>query len=359
LQAASLDARGGITGLQSGVGGVAPDLRAPKVLNYLIGVERQIKGRTVIGINYSGSRTWDAIVGTDYNRIAGDLLDGRLDRLNPSFGTITYVINFNKTTYNAMISSVRTDLGQRGIVQASYTLGHVTDLYQGGSRSVGFESAPDPRQLGDRQADARFDIRHRFSASGVYRLPTPFSRIRIARGFFGGWEIGSTAIIQSGVPLSVTNNAAFNPIRDASGNVIGLNPNSGDYNADGFNYDFPNQASNLPRIFSRDNFLGANSGKAVYLLAQFPIPTIGTEGNGQRSYFRQQGFIGINASVIKNNRLPFLGETGNLQLKFEFFNVLNRVNLGDLEANLASFNFGKILGQRDPRVVQIGARFSF
>jgi len=203
-------------------------------------------------------------------------------------------------------------------------------------------------------------VRHRFSASGVYRLPTPFRDIRLARGLLGGWEIGSTAIIQSGTPFTITNNAAFNPIRDPDTNeVIGLNPNSGDYNADGFNYDFPNQAPNLPRIFSRDNFLGSNSGKAVYTLAQFPVPTIGTQGNAQRSYFRQQGFIGVNASLIKNNRLPILGEGGNLQLKFEFFNVLNRVNLGGMEANLASFNFGKILGQGAPRVMQIGARLSF
>jgi Carboxypeptidase regulatory-like domain len=360
LPAASLDARGGIVGLQSAVGGVDPSLKTPKVLNYLIGVEREIMRRTVIGINYSGSRTWDAIVGTDYNRFPGDLLDGTLHRMNPSFGAITYVTNFNKTTYNAMIASVRTDLGQRGLIQASYTLGHVTDLYQGGSRSIGLESAPDPRQLGDRPADARFDVRHRFSASGVYRLPTPFRDIRLARGLLGGWEIGSTAIIQSGTPFTITNNAAFNPIRDPDTNeVIGLNPNSGDYNADGFNYDFPNQAPNLPRIFSRDNFLGSNSGKAVYTPAQFPVPTIGTQGDALRSYFRQQGFIGVNASLIKNNRLPILGESGNLQLKFEFFNVLNRVNLGDVEANLASFNFGRILGQRDPRVMQIGARISF
>ncbi len=69
--------------------------------------------------------------------------------------------------------------------------------------------------------------------------------------------------------------------------------------------------------------------------------------------------VGINASVIKNNRLPLLGEGGNLQLKFEFFNVLNRVNLGGVIADLSSFNFGKILSQGDPRVVQVGARISF
>lgn len=65
--------------------------------------------------------------------------------MNPSFGAITYITNFNKSTYKAMIASIRTSVGKGGLIQGSYTLSQVQDLYQGGSRSVGFESAPDPR----------------------------------------------------------------------------------------------------------------------------------------------------------------------------------------------------------------------
>lgn len=357
IPAAALDARGGIVGLQSGVGGVDPELTTPKTVNYLVGVEREFGRRTVVGLNYSGSRTWNSIVGTDFNRFPNDLLDGRLDRLNPSFGAITYIFNFNKSTYNALIASVRTNLGKGGLIQGSYTLGHVTDLYQGGSRSVGFESAPDPRQLDARPGDAIFDVRHRVSASGAYQLPTPFRNNLAARYLLGGWEIGATAIAQSGNPFFVFTNAAFNPIRNAQGQVTGLNPNSGDYNADGFNYDIPNQAGDLARTGDRNAF---KSGAAQFAVADFPIPTIGTIGNSPRSYFRQPGFVGVNASVIKNNALPFLGEAGNLQLKFEFFNVLNRVNLGGVQNNLSQFTFGRITSQNgDPRVVQVGARISF
>lgn len=313
-------------------------------------------GRTVVGVNFSSSRTWDSIVGTDYNRRPNDLLDGRLDRLNPSFGAITYITNFNKSTYKAMIASVRTSIGKGGLIQGSYTLSHVTDLYQGGSRSVGFESAPDPRQLGARPGDAIFDARHRVSLSGAYQIPTPYRDNAASRYLLGGWEIGLTGIAQSGNPFFVFTNAAFNPIRNAQGQVTGLNPNSGDFNADGFNYDIPNQAGNLARKGNRDAF---KNGTAQFALADFPIPTIGTIGNSPRSYFRQQGFLSVNTSVIKNNALPFLGEAGNLQLKFEFFNVLNRVNLGGVNNNLSSFTFGRITSQGDPRVVQLGARIAF
>ena len=39
------------------------------------------------------------IVGHDYNRFAGDLLDGSFDRLNPSFARMLYETNRNEITY--------------------------------------------------------------------------------------------------------------------------------------------------------------------------------------------------------------------------------------------------------------------
>ncbi len=359
IPAGRLDERGGIAGVQTGVGGLQSDLRPPKSVNYVVGVERELPGRTVAGINYSGSYTWDALVGTNYNRFPGDLLDGRLDRLNPSFGGIQFVTNFNEIKYNSMIMTVRKDMRGQGTIQASYTLGRVTDFFQGGSRSVGFEDVVDPRQMRDRRADARWDVRHRFSGSGVYRLKTPWAEKRVSKLVLGGWEIGATAILQSGMPYHISNNAAFNPIRDAGGNVIGFRPNSGDYNADGTNFDLPNVPSGLPRIYDRSLFLGANAGRPAFNAAEFTAPPVGQQGNSPRNYFRQQGFIAIDTSVIKNTKLPILGESGNLQLKFEFFNALNRVNLGGINNNVADFNFGRILGQGQTRIVQVGARIAF
>jgi hypothetical protein len=354
-----LDERGGIIGLQTNIGGLDPDLKTPRTVTWVAGFERQLPGRAVAGLTYTGSRTWNGLVGTNFNRFAGDLLDGRLDRLNPSFGTMTYIINFNEIHYNGMTVSVRKELGARGTLQGSYNLGRVTDFFQGGSRSVGFEGVVDPGQLGDRRADAAWDVRHRVSASGVYRLPSPWGGNAIARHLLGGWEIGTTAILQSGTPVNVANFNSFNPIRDDNGQVIGFRPNSGDYNADGNNFDYPNWPGNLPNKYDRERFLGENAGRPAYNAADFTAPAPGTQGNLPRNYFRQQGVVNVDSSVIKNNRLPWMGEAGNLQLKFEFFNVINRVNLGGINGNVADFNFGRILSQGAPRTIQIGARLAF
>ncbi|MBL8239611.1 MAG: TonB-dependent receptor [Bryobacterales bacterium] len=361
IPSVGLDARGGLAGVNSSVGGIDPNLKAPRTLNYLIGVEREVAG-TVLGINYSGSRAVNGLVGTDHNRIAGDLIDGRLDRINPSFGSMTYILNSNSITYQSMILSARRRFGNRGTVQGSYTAGVTNDYYQGGSRSTGSGNVPDPSQLRAFRANSAFDVRHRLSVSGVYRFGTPFRENLIARHVLGGWEIGSTVIAQTGTPYWITNNAGFNPIRDAAGQVTGFRPLSGDYNADGVNFDLPNVPANFVSKPDRAQFLGANAGKPAYDVNAITAPAVGTVGNSPRNAFRQQGVLAVDGSVIKNNRLPMLGEAGNLQLKFEFFNAINRVNLGNINSNVADPNFGRILGQNGsagPRTVQIGARIAF
>lgn len=362
IPSTGLDSRGGLAGIQTAVGGLDPGLHSPRTWNFLAGVERELPKQMVVGLTYSGSYSTGGIVATDFNRVAGDLIDGRQDRLNPSFGSMTYVLNSNVIKYNAMIATVRQRFGDRLSFQASYTLGHATDYYQGGSRSAGVGNVPDPAELQKYRADSSYDIRNRFSASGVYRAPSPFKNNVIARNVLGGWEIGVTSILESGLPYWIVNTAGFNPFRDASGNVTGFRPLSGDYNADGVNFDLPNVPNGLPQKFDRGQFLGSNGGRAAMNAADFTAPAVGTQGNSPRNAFRQQGVVQINSSVIKNNKLPMLGESGNLQLKFEFFNVINRVNLGGINTNPGDPNFGRILGQNGnagPRVIQIGARIAF
>ena len=362
IPSTGLDSRGGLAGVQTSVGGIDPNLKAPRSVNFMGGVEREVARQTVVGVTYSGSYATRGIVGTDNNRFAGDLLDGRLDRLNPSFGSMVYIVNSNVIKYNAMIVTMRQRFGDRLNFQSSFTLSRATDFYQGGSRSAGVGNIPDPSALRSFRADSSYDVRRRLSASGVYRMPTPFKNNLVTRNVLGGWEIGATGILESGLPYWIVNTAGFNPFRDANGVVTGFRPNSGDYNADSLNFDLPNVPRGLPVKMERSSFLGANGGRAAYNLADFTAPTPGTQGNSPRNAFRQQGVVQLNASVIKNNRLPFLGEAGNLQLKFEFFNVLNRVNLGNINTNPGDPNFGRILGQNGnagPRVIQIGARIAF
>ncbi|MDL1883598.1 hypothetical protein FBR01_08100 [Anaerolineae bacterium CFX8] len=160
LPGRQLDQYGGLVGLQTSVGGIDPDLVAPSTLQWVVGVERHVVGNLIAGMNYSGSRSWDMVNGTDLNRFAGDFLDGKLDRLHPSFGQMFYEWNRNSIHYNGIILTLRGSAGRYGSFQASYTMARTTDYGQAGSRinrdgSFGY---PDQHQLDLYKGDADWDI---------------------------------------------------------------------------------------------------------------------------------------------------------------------------------------------------------
>ena len=359
IPAGALDSHGGLVGAQAGIGTINPSVKASSTLNYSLGVERELAGRTVVGLSYSGSRTWDGLEGADFNRFAGDLLDGTQDRLNPSFGSMSYVFNANSIHYNAAIATVRKELGKRGSIQASYTVSRATDLGSGGTRSYSYDGFPDQNTIYNSstretlRGDSSWDHRHRFSFSGTYELPTPFKSNTVSKYVLGGWQVSLISILQSGSPFTVLNYNSFNPILDSTGKVIGLQANSGDYNADGSNNDYPNYSGSANNSHLRSEFL--NSG--IFSLSSFTAPAIGTQGNEKRNIFRNPSYMNFDASMLKNNRM--FREKVNLQLRFDFFNVLNHVNLGGVDSSMFSSTFGKVTSTGDPRNIQLGARISF
>ncbi len=353
---------GGIPGVRVGAIGTDRNLGSQNTYLWRIGVERRLPNSFVAGILYTGSKSRDLLFSTNYNRFPGDLLDGTLDGLNPEFSRILYDTNGGQANYNGMTATLRQSRG-RSTFQSSYTFAHVTDYGWGGSEwePYGTRSAeqnlPNQRFLtaGRYEADAHYDFRHRFSLSGLYDIPAPRGSSKAVKGILGGWEVTSVWVFQSGAPFSVRSQASFQPTLDATGNVIGLEPGSGDFNADGNNWDFPNAPSkDFSGSHSRQEFIGG-----LFTAADFPLPSPGTEGNLARHAFRNPGLLNIDMGLIKNNPLPFFGERGNLQLRFDFFNILNRVNLRNVDGNLSSGTFGRSTSTWNARFIQLGARIIF
>jgi len=339
-------------GARPGAGGIERNIDADSTLIYTAGIERRLPKQIVAGITYSGSHTWNGLFGSDYNRYAGDLLDGHLDRLNPSFGQMYFERNANKIYYNGITLLARQIIG-RSSFQANYTFSKVEDYGQAGTRvnrDPGF-ATPTADNLAQYRAPADWDVRHRFAFAESYLLPEPSSDSTLLKRLAGGWQITGTGILQSGTPFTVFTDAPFAPILGPNGAVVGLAPNSGDYNADGVNFDFPNAPANVPSSFDRQDYIDG-----VFRGASFPLPAPGQEGNLGRSSFRNPGFINIDMSLIKNNRLT---ERVNAQFRFEVFNVLNRVNLQGVNGNLASSTFGRSTSTYDPRIIQLGVRVTF
>jgi hypothetical protein len=64
----------------------------------------------------------------------------------------------------------------------------------------------------------------------------------------------------------------------------------------------------------------------------------------------------LDLGLMKNFHVT---ESKYFQFRWEMFNALNRVNLGNPGTTLGASNFGRILSAGAPRTMQLGLKFLF
>jgi hypothetical protein len=226
--------------------------------------------------------------------------------------------------------------------QASYTLGRTMSDINANTRfdhDGGF-NVPDPSLYHSYYSYANWDVRNRFSLSGVYTIPGMQSGV--GKVLTSGWQVSLITAMQSGTPFWVYTSAPYP---------------TGDYNADGVNYDVPNAPSGYcSGSYSEQNYLNG-----LFPASTFTAPSAGTEGDVKRNSCRNPGLVEVDASVLKNTHLHWLGDQGNFQLRFDFENVINHVNLTGVDPNLAdaASTFARSTSTLMPRTIQLGAKITF
>ena len=355
-----LNAAGGYANstVQLNISGNDPNLAPSNTVNYSVALERALGTNFSVAAGYSGSHSSDlftdsaghagnAYYGVDINNYPGSLIEngGKLVRLNPNFGSIRYTVNGPTATYNAFIAEFKGRFWGHGIFDASYT------------RSSSWDDAGTyptvPSNSGNYAqywSPSNWDATNRYSMHVSYDLPGLHGGAAPLHIVSNGWSLNAITVLQSGTPFTVATSAAFKPVFDKSGNVIGNT--GGDYNADGVNSDYPNTPGfgyNLPT--SRSAYL-----KGVFKASDFPVPNFGQEGNEKVNRFRNPGYANTDFALLKNTQIH---ENANLQLRFEVYNLFNRPNLGGISSSLTSGSFGRATSQYNARFLQIGARFQF
>ena len=79
-------------------------------------------------------------------------------------------------------------------------------------------------------------------------------------------------------------------------------------------------------------------------------------GNAGRGILDAPGIVRWDFSIFK--KFP-IRERAYIQLRGEAFNVLNHTNFNAPTVALGNANFGRILGSRDARQIQIAAKLVF
>jgi hypothetical protein len=111
----------------------------------------------------------------------------------------------------------------------------------------------------------------------------------------------------------------------------------------------------LQQYFDPAAFVGGCT-TAAYATSPYCIP-LGTFGNGGRDIMHGPGSIQFDMSATR--RFSF-NERYKMELRGDFFNIMNHANWGNPAAGLTSSTFGEITGfSGDPRLIQLSMKFFF
>ena len=81
---------------------VNPDIKTQYSESWFLNLQREIWKGWIVEVGYTGTRGVNLERIDDVNRFAGDLLDGKEDRINPNFSTLLYVTNGVDSIYHGM-----------------------------------------------------------------------------------------------------------------------------------------------------------------------------------------------------------------------------------------------------------------
>ena len=99
---------------------------------------------------------------------------------------------------------------------------------------------------------------------------------------------------------------------------------------------------------------------AYFDKARFVNPAPNTFGTLGRNILFGPGYANTDASLMKGWRLPFFGEAGLIEYRFEAFNVFNATHLANPVTGLTNPNFGKITStDGDPRILQMALKVAW
>ncbi len=248
--------------------------------------------------------------------------------------TVNWLENTARSWYDAAHVNIRRRYSSGLSLLANYTYGknlsNAPDF-----RSPMFEaSVPQDNNNLSAEKGPACDIRHRFVVSAVYDAGS-YNRWNWARAITRNWQLSTVYQAQSGFPFTIS---VFGDTAN-TGTVLGENPVRANYTGQ--------------PVFGA----GTHRPEQWFDPRAFASPAPYTFGNVGRNTVYGPGMQTLDFAVARGFQLR---EAARLQVRFEAFNGLNRVNLGTPNRFVNTAQFGTITEASTPgRQIQLSARVSF
>jgi hypothetical protein len=352
--------------------GGSPNFRNAYVYLYSLDVEHRLPWRLIASAGYQGS------VGHKLTRLVNQNF---LQAPNPAFGAVFIPTSDVNSNYNSLNLRLRRQF-DRGLLFDFYYR-YSKSIDQLSNEGPGAQTnQTDPARPQNEHGPSDFDVKHSLTASALWDLPIFRTRTDWVGKVVGGWQVNAIMSAHTGFPwtpvtgqissVPITSAQTINPTRPTAlltqpgqdtSNSAFLTPNS---NYPGIIHQgdqVPNPAIPGTTIGSQcDNPVPSERPGQPY----FDICTPGPPGIGRNS-FRGPHYFGLDFGVAKQFGLPnlkFLGEAAKIELRGNFFNAFNKLNLqpigfGTDQSRVENAKFGQTPGGLAGRVIEFQARVSF
>jgi len=246
------------------------------------------------------------------------------------------------SNYHSLQVSARKDWGRAGLFSLSYTWSrNMTDNQSDRSTAPQNSYNWGPGEYGPSTLDRRQVLTFNY----VYELPFMRTSKSAWRYLAAGWQFSGITSYGTGLPYTVTTSS----VDPAGLGFLGASSSGPrpDMVCD------PN--ANAPHDRSL-NGKWITTDPATNCFQPVPQGQV-RPGNAGRGVVRGPGYGRWDISLFKN--IP-IHERAALQLRLETFNTFNHPNPGGFGSlNTTSSLFGLITSYRDPRLVQLAAKFTF
>lgn len=323
------------------------NLKTPRTYSYSLMTEYNLGRQWIATLGYQGSLSRHLTIQNDLNFL--------YTPLNPMVNRLHWYYNGANANYNALLTEIEHRFSNTFQIDAQYRWSKTIDE---GSNS--YYVGPYPFGLEYNRGPADFDVRNNVKLYGVWS-PRFFTGNGWKHKILGGWEITGIMNWHSGFPWTpLYTNTGGNVVYPNSG-YTDLRPGAylGGMLTDYRNAAFQRANGNFPN--------GALSYFTVPVWSSTGIPPAPAVG---RNILRGPGYFDTDMTLQKSFGLPtmpILGENAKLDLRANFYNIFNTLNLNpgsinkviSTDGTTSNPLFGQAQGALVGRIIEFQARFSF
>jgi hypothetical protein len=322
----------------------SPNWTDPRIFQWNLDVQRQVANDWLFDLAYVGNKADNLTISTQGNpaiyipgvdasgnplSTAANVNSRRVHDPGIIAG-VQYAIPAAFSNFNALEFTVRKNMSHGLMFLSSYTYSHSIDDRSG--YQIGGIQCQDELHCTSDIGSSDFDRRHVYAMSLIYRVPKLPTSSALVNNVVGRWELASIFTAGTGTPFNVL---------------------SGKNNKlDGDNTDRPNLVGDPHAV---DTSTRADMIAHWFNPAAFVQNDIGSPGNFGRNILRLPNSWNEDFSVLRE--FPLGEKWGRFELRAEFFNIFNNVNLAGPATTLTAANFGHLTTAGNPRLIQFGLKY--